>query len=213
MHHGAAVVQSVAEGHLAALVQRGDGGVLLNELVGVGGDDLSDKGGDILKMVVKGVAVDAALLHNVPDADLVQGLFVEQLQKRRFNGLLGKICHTHLRLFCTRSLGKLIIADFSPADNPPKALKMGHTIPTVMTDGSQEQEVHAMRKKKPFHDPAPDIHDFPGVPESTFDLVNQYGTYNIQPTSHTENLFPLIGPELPERWRTMRLGKDDLEDL
>ena len=62
-----------------------------------------------------------------------------------------------------------------------------------------------MRKKKPFHDPAPDIHDFPGVPESTFDLVNQYGTYNIQPTSHTENLFPLIGPELPERWRTMRL--------
>ena len=37
-----------------------------------------------------------------------------------------------------------------------------------------------MRKKKPFHDPAPDIHDFPGVPESTFDLVNQYGTYNIQ---------------------------------
>ena len=32
-----------------------------------------------------------------------------------------------------------------------------------------------MRKKKPFHDPAPDIHDFPGVPESTFDLVNQYG--------------------------------------
>ena len=70
-----------------------------------------------------------------------------------------------------------------------------------------------MRKKKPFHDPAPDIHDFPGVPESTFDLVNQYGTYNIQPTSHTENLFPLIGPELPERWRTMRLGKDDLEDL
>lgn len=52
-----------------------------------------------------------------------------------------------------------------------------------------------MRKKKPFHDPTPDIHDFPGVPESTFDLVNQYGTYNIQPTSHTENLFPLIGPE------------------
>ena len=38
-------------------------------------------------------------------------------------------------------------------------------------------------------------------------------TNKIQPTSHTENLFPLIGPELPERWRTMRLGKDDLEDL
>ena len=70
-----------------------------------------------------------------------------------------------------------------------------------------------MRKKKPFHDPAPDIHDFPGVPESTFDLVNQYGTYNIQPTSHTENLFPLIGPELPERWRTRRVGRADRAPL
>ena len=45
------------------------------------------------------------------------------------------------------------------------------------------------------------------------DLVNQYGTYNIQPTTDTENLFPLIGPEMPERWRHMSLGKDDLEHL
>ena len=70
-----------------------------------------------------------------------------------------------------------------------------------------------MRRKKTFHDPAPDIHDFPGVPESTFDLVNQYGTYNIQPTSHTENLFPLIGPELPARWRPRRVVMADLETL
>ena len=70
-----------------------------------------------------------------------------------------------------------------------------------------------MRKKKPFHDPAPDIHDFPGVPESTFDLMNQNSTNNNQPTSPPENLSPLIATELPERWRTMRLGKDDLEDL
>ena len=70
-----------------------------------------------------------------------------------------------------------------------------------------------MRKKKPFHDPAPDIHDFPGVPESTFDLVNQTGPYNHQPPSHPDTLLPLHGPERPERWRTRRLGKDDLEDL
>ena len=133
MHHGAAVAQRIADGHLAALVQCGDGGILLDEPVGVGGDDLSDEGGDILKMVVKGVSVDAAFFHNIPDTDLIQGLFVEQLQKRRFNGLLGKICHTYLRLFCTYSLGKSIIADFSPADNPPKVPKMGHTIPAVMT--------------------------------------------------------------------------------
>lgn len=63
------------------------------------------------------------------------------------------------------------------------------------------------------HDDAPQLHSFPGVPRSCFDLVNQYGTYNIQPTSDTENLFPLIGPELPERWRTLSLGKDQLEHL
>ena len=34
-----------------------------------------------------------------------------------------------------------------------------------------------------------------------------------QPTTDTENLFPLIGPEMPERWRHMSLGKDDLDSL
>ena len=38
-------------------------------------------------------------------------------------------------------------------------------------------------EKKGFpYDPAPDVNRFPGVPESGFDLVNEYGTYNIQPT-------------------------------
>ena len=50
-------------------------------------------------------------------------------------------------------------------------------------------------------------------PESADEMVNKYGTYNIQPTTDTENLFPLIGPEMPERWRHMSLGKDDLEHL
>lgn len=29
-------------------------------------------------------------------------------------------------------------------------------------------------------------------PETVFDMVNKYGTYNIQPTAVTENLFPQI---------------------
>lgn len=50
-------------------------------------------------------------------------------------------------------------------------------------------------EKKGFpYDPAPDVNRFPGVPESGFDLVNEYGTYNIQPTADTDNLFPLIAP-------------------
>lgn len=70
------------------------------------------------------------------------------------------------------------------------------------------------RKDRGFPcDAAPDVHQFRGVPQDCFDLVNRYGTYNIQPTTDTENLFPLIGPELPERWRHMSLGKDDLEHL
>ena len=68
------------------------------------------------------------------------------------------------------------------------------------------------RKKAGFpHDATPDIHHFSGSPESCFDLVNQYGTYNIQPTADTENVFPLIAPGLPHAWKEMRLGKDDLK--
>ena len=44
-------------------------------------------------------------------------------------------------------------------------------------------------------------------------MVNMYGTYNIQPTCDTPNLFPLIGPGLPRRWREMQLGKQELDDL
>jgi len=41
--------------------------------------------------------------------------------------------------------------------------------------------------------------------------VNMYGTYNIQPTADTENVFPLIAPGLPRAYRHMKLDKDDLE--
>ena len=52
-----------------------------------------------------------------------------------------------------------------------------------------------------------------GQPEDCADLVNQYGTYNIQPTADTENLFPLIAPGLPDEWKRMAIGKKDLENL
>lgn len=68
-------------------------------------------------------------------------------------------------------------------------------------------------KRKPPHDAAPDVHAFFGNPDNTFDLINQFGTYNIQPTAEADNLFPLIGPALPRQWRDMVLDKDKLEDL
>lgn len=61
------------------------------------------------------------------------------------------------------------------------------------------------------YDATPDVHHFPGVPHDAFDLVNMYGTYNIQPTADTENVFPLIAPGLPKEYRHMELDKDDLE--
>ena len=67
-----------------------------------------------------------------------------------------------------------------------------------------------MESRFPF-DPTPDVHRFPGDPDDCFDLINKYGTYNIQPTADGDNLFPMIAPGLPRRWRRMRLDKHDLE--
>ena len=67
-------------------------------------------------------------------------------------------------------------------------------------------------EKQPFpHDATPDVHSFSSPPENVRELINMYGTYNIQPTSDTENLFPLIAPGLPKAYRDMHLDKDDLE--
>ena len=35
-------------------------------------------------------------------------------------------------------------------------------------------------------------------PEDVFELINKYGTYNIQPTAETENSFPKIAGGLPK---------------
>lgn len=69
-------------------------------------------------------------------------------------------------------------------------------------------------KKQPFpHDATPDVHDFSAPPESARELINMYGTYNIQPTANTDNVFPLIAPGLPRRWRDMKLDKPALERI
>lgn len=60
-------------------------------------------------------------------------------------------------------------------------------------------------------DPAPDVHHFSGDADSCFDLINQYGTYNIQPTADSDHLFPMIAPGLPRKWRRMKLDKPALE--
>jgi len=37
------------------------------------------------------------------------------------------------------------------------------------------------------------------IEENSFDMVNKYGTYNIQPTNDTDNTFPAIAQGLAEK--------------
>lgn len=36
--------------------------------------------------------------------------------------------------------------------------------------------------------------------KDAFDMVNEYGTYEIQPTADTQNTFPAIAQGLPKDW-------------
>ena len=68
-----------------------------------------------------------------------------------------------------------------------------------------------MEKEKKFPQ-RPTTEPYFGQPESCADIVNKYGTYNIQPTADSDDLFPLIAHALPEQWEDMAIGKDELED-
>ena len=54
--------------------------------------------------------------------------------------------------------------------------------------------------KKDEHNPheTPSVAGISGQPETIFELLNKYGTYNIQPTADNENDYPQIAQGLPE---------------
>ena len=62
-------------------------------------------------------------------------------------------------------------------------------------------------------DDTPMMNPFFGQPEDTFDMINKYGTYNIQPTNEQENAFPAIAQALPTQWRDKEVTKEELERL
>ena len=57
---------------------------------------------------------------------------------------------------------------------------------------------------------APQINAFPGNAEDCFDMVNQYGTYEIQRTADTGNFFPAIAQGLPKGTH-FEIGATDME--
>lgn len=56
----------------------------------------------------------------------------------------------------------------------------------------------------------PSAEPFDGQPESCFDLVNMYGTYEIQRTADTDNVFPRIAHGTGKHDPNSVITKDDL---
>lgn len=51
-----------------------------------------------------------------------------------------------------------------------------------------------------------------GEPQTTYDLVNKYGTYEIQPTAETQNEWPTIAQGCPENYKKPTV-KAKIKDL
>ena len=55
----------------------------------------------------------------------------------------------------------------------------------------------------------------PDSPETPSEMVNKYGTYEIQPTAETDNEFPIIAQSLPKKAKkpTVKPFKHSKESL
>lgn len=62
------------------------------------------------------------------------------------------------------------------------------------------------------YDPTPMNHHFPGNAADCFDMLNQYGTYEIQRTADTGNFFPAIAQGQPKN-ADFQIGATDMEKL
>ena len=49
-----------------------------------------------------------------------------------------------------------------------------------------------LKNKKEKTTITPSVHRDIGLPETAFDMINRYGTYEIQATAETENQYPAI---------------------
>ena len=45
----------------------------------------------------------------------------------------------------------------------------------------------------------PSANSVMGQPETAFELINKYGTYNIQPTNDSDNAFPKIAQGISKK--------------
>ena len=61
------------------------------------------------------------------------------------------------------------------------------------------------KEKRPDFQPTPSVSAVQGQPETVSELINKYGTYEIQPTNDSDNEFPKIQQGLPNP----KFRKDD----
>ena len=54
------------------------------------------------------------------------------------------------------------------------------------------------KKNKPEYFPTPSSATIYGDPETCMELINKYGTYNIQPTADGDHFFPTIAHGMPK---------------
>ena len=93
MQRGAPVLEYELYGNVQTFLIGRNARVLFDDEVAFLLGDGLDQIGNILKMIIEGVAVDAALLDDVLDGDFVQRLFVEQRDEGRHDGLARERRH------------------------------------------------------------------------------------------------------------------------
>ena len=93
MQHRPLILLNFLNSQPNAFLIGSDGGMRLKQLRRLFLHDGLDQGGNIAEMIIEGIAVDAAVLHDVLDRDLIDGALVDQLHKRLHNGFPGERGH------------------------------------------------------------------------------------------------------------------------
>ena len=93
MVHDALVFYDHLHGLVESVLKRSIVRALLQQSLGVLGEYILDERRYVLKMIVKGVAIDSALLDDILYGYLVEGAGVKQLEKSLFYRLAGKGRH------------------------------------------------------------------------------------------------------------------------
>ena len=60
---------------------------------------------------------------------------------------------------------------------------------------------------------APSMMSIGGSPETAEEMVNKYGTYEIQPTADSDHVFPAIAQGLPRAAKNTKIDKPRIKRL